>query len=134
MIASISSSAVPLLTSAGAADSTVTLTPSPPGGRRGAPAHHRLRGGWSLDIRFRDERTDRVWDLANAQDQSDAIAMIKKEKPFFIMVCPPCTKCCMLQYLCDYQVHPVGWARAVCMVEFGFDLPDSASRREAFCF
>ena len=50
-----------------------------------------LRGGWSLDIRHVDGKTSRTWDLASKQGRTDALELIRRDKPYFIMVCPPCT-------------------------------------------
>ena len=93
-----------------------------------AAPRHRLRGGWSLDVRFKDERTSRVWDLTDEKDKLDALEMIKRDKTYFVMACPPCTKFCLLQYLNDYRMSPEEWHRAVGMVEFAVTVCETQMR------
>jgi hypothetical protein len=66
---------------------------------RAAGLRH-LRGGWSLDLSQKCRVTGRTWDCRGAADREWALRMVRRDKPGFLMVCPPCTLFSQLQKLC----------------------------------
>ena len=81
-----------------------------------------LRGGWNLDIRHIDSRTSRAWDLASRQGRKDALELVRRDKPHFVMLCPPCTLFCAWQRLRKRAMDPVAWDEAVGMVELAVEI------------
>ncbi len=58
-----------------------------------------FRRGWSMDINAMDPVTGRCWDLSDAVQQRRVLRMIRCEKPWHIMLSPPCTMFSSLQGL-----------------------------------
>ena len=50
-----------------------------------------LKGGWSIDDRFKDPITGRTYDLRNRKDQNEVRKMVRRDKPLVLTVYPPCT-------------------------------------------
>ena len=82
-----------------------------------AAGRQRLRKGWSLDIRHRDQRTKKYWDLTDRADREIALELVKRDKPYFVMLCSPCAKFSLLQCLTDRAMNPEEWDKAVA-IEF----------------
>ena len=96
---------------------------SPP--RTCARARQRgMRGGWSLDCSTTDPITGREWDLRDPETQKRVVAMLYRDRPSLLVVCPPSTLFSKLQNLSgDPSTRsPRAWAEAVEMVNFAVKL------------
>ena len=51
---------------------------------------YNLRYGCVPDFSSRCPETGKVWDLCNKRDQDEALKMIRKIRPKFVICCPPC--------------------------------------------
>ena len=75
-----------------------------------------LRPGWSLDICGKDGITKRSWDLRKREDQDSAFDLVRRDKPYTVVLSPPCTKFCALQNLRKNQMSRQEWLEAVRMI------------------
>ena len=69
-----------------------------------------------MDIQHFDGVTSKRWDLSNLDEIEQALDMVRRDKPFFVSLSPPCTKCCALLRLCRHPVDRREWIKAVRMV------------------
>ena len=50
-----------------------------------------LRGGWSIDMTFRDPSLSRTYDLRKPKDQGEVKRLIRRDCPAVLVMSPPCT-------------------------------------------
>ena len=75
-----------------------------------------LRDGWSFDIRHADGRTKRRWNRADPVEAEESFAMVQRDKPQLVILCPARTTCCSLWNLVKHGVPRNEWLHAVRMV------------------
>ena len=93
-----------------------------------------LRGGWSLDLSSPDPVSGKYWDLSNPAEQAKVFQMIRRDKPMFIVGCPPCTIFSNLQNMNPNRGSDEWfqeWLRAVSHINFClkvYQMQDAAGR------
>ncbi len=50
-----------------------------------------LSPGFSLDLNVNDPEDNRPWDFTLESKRNKALALVKSQKPFLLIGCPPCT-------------------------------------------
>ena len=86
---------------------------------------HGLIAGCACDMAAECPLTSRKWDFLCAQDRKDAIRMVMREKPAFIVGCPPCAKYCNLLHLSASKDSPEfkrAKAQADILLDFAMEL------------
>ena len=87
---------------------------------------HRLRGGWSLDVKNMCPVSQKKWDCRVAADRDWALRRLRRDRPAVVVVSPPCTLFSQLQHLSPYGLPevrcPDRWREAVLMLEVALEV------------
>ena len=62
--------------------------------------------------------------MADRQSRLDVLELICRDKPYFVMLCPPCTKFCAFQRFRLYAMFPEEWNNVVRMVDFAVEIAE----------
>ena len=88
-------------------------------------ARHRLRQGLSADINEPGQLSNRTFGLLKTTDRIALMTWIKKKKPKFIMLCPPCRMFSTLQSWNRRRGTPqwiTDYTEAVSLLEFACEV------------
>lgn len=50
-----------------------------------------FKGGWSIDMNYRDPNSGQIFDIRRPSDQKEFKKRVRRECPMVLIVSPPCT-------------------------------------------